>query len=1101
MKRLSRQIPKRHQVATVLICTGCLLGVPSSIEARSSVHGLESVQQKSNIKGVVKDSRGETIIGASIRVKGSQTGAVTDLDGNFTIDADPNSTLIVSYIGFVTQEIPLKGRTSLDITLSENVQSLDELVVVGYGTMRKKDLTGSVIQVKPDKIATEAPKSVADILRGTAGLKVGLSTSAKGGGSLEIRGQRSVSSTVSSNPLIILDGMPFYGELSEINPNDIGQIDVLKDASAAAVYGSQAANGVIIITTKKGKKGKPTINFRANFGFDTKAAYSTYFKPDEYMKYREDWYKTPTYGKNPETGKYEAYQARDKDGKLTVENGYYDRADRLPQGVSVDTWRQYSPVSLIEGESDKSLYARRLTLADNVLENYLAGRTFDWEDYAFRTGFNQDYNLSVSGAGDSMNYYLSMGYADNKGAVVGDDYSTVRANMKLTANVTKWLEVSANVNFQDRTNGNLSINVGSTVQNSPYASYKDENGSLVMKPMGGVSYPTLPGYNYDFERQYLDLESGYTVLNSIFTAKVKLPFNITYSFNASPRYQFYHYRYFSSAERPESNPIYRGVDRNQAKDFDWSLNNTINWDYTFAKVHHFNLTLVQEAEEFRHWADQINARNIQPSDALGFHNTANGGKLESSFTSNDTHQSALGFMARLFYSYDDRYMMTATFRRDGYSAFGSNNPYANFPSFGFSWAFTNEKFFKWKAMSTGKLRLSWGKNGNRSLSDPYISLANLRNGINQYGYLDASGNLKEMQYLLVERMASPDLKWEKSAALNFGLDFGFLNDRITGSLEAYVVKTQDMIMAKQLPNFTGFSSIATNLGEVQNTGFELTVNSHNIQRENFTWDTSFNFTYNNNKIKHLYYEYEDVLDDKGNIIGSKERDEYGTWFIGKPISEIWSYKVTGIWQADEADEAAKVGQVPGDPKVANLYTEDDKINEDGTRTPVYNDKDKTFLGQTTSPFFWQMRNSFTFLKDFEFSFNMYSYFGSKYLDTSYLNRDNTSNVITYGANLAKKEYWTPENPTNKYARLDAKGPTGAESPGILRNRSFIRLENITLSYTLPQSLLKRWNIQTAKVYGTVRNVGVISFEKYNYGDIETFGYLNRVFTLGLNLTF
>lgn len=1054
-----------------------------------------NAQSTINMKGVVVDALGP-VIGASVIEKGSTSnGTITDIDGNFSLKVSAKSTLVISFIGYKTQEVPVNGKTSIKVTLSEDSKLLDEVVVVGYGSMRKKDVTGSVIQVRPEKLAAEAPKSVQDVLRGTPGLNIGLSTSAKGGGSISIRGTRSVSSTSLSDPLLILDGVPFYGELSEINPEDISQIDVLKDASAAAVYGAKAANGVIIITTKKGKTGKPVINVRTNFGFDTKATYPEVFSPDGYMQYREDWYKTPTYGTNPETGRYEAYQV--EGNKVPV--GYYDRPDRLPEGVDLATWRAMGPKTALEGENNRSVYARRLDMDDVILQNYINNRSFDWYDYSFRTGFNQDYNVSVSGASDRINYYLSAGYSNNESSIRGDDYSAVRANMKLSGKITKWLEICSNVNFQDRTDQNVAINVGSTIDNSPYANYKDEEGNLVVHPMGDKT-PYFKGYNYDFERKYFDYERGYTTLNTIFTAKLTLPFNITYSFNVAPRYQFFYNRHFTSADHPDRLPVNSGTDRGWAKNFDWSLNNTINWDYTFAQKHHVNLTLVQEAEEFRYWYDGISARKILPSDALGFHNTQNADKLSSSFSTNDTHQTAAGLMGRLFYSYDDRYMITGTLRRDGYSAFGQNNPYATFPSVALAWSFTNEKFFNWKPMSTGKLRISWGKNGNRSLADPYISLANLRNGTSLYGYLDASGNLTETQYIIVDRLASPNLKWEKSASFNVGLDFGFLNDRITGALETYFINTEDMILSRQLPGFTGFPSIATNLGEVSNRGFELSLSTQNIKTENFEWSTNFNFSYNHNEIKHLYYEYEDVLDADGNVVGKKERDEYGKWFIGRDINTIWNYRVTGIWQADEAEEAKKYGQLPGDPKVANNPA-NDKVNADGSVTIVYNDEDKEFLGVSQSPIHWQMRNSFTLFKDIDFSFNIYSYMGAKYLDWGYLNGDNGSNVVTYGANRRAKEYWTPEHPSNEFARLNAKGPNGAESPGRLMNKNFIRLENISLSYRLPKSLISKWSIEKASLYGTIRNVAVWGQDKNPYGDPETGGFLNRIYTIGLNVTF
>lgn len=1054
--------------------------------------------QELTVRGSVKDMKGEPLIGVTVRIEGTTIGTITDLDGFFILSNVPgDATLEISYVGMKTQRIPVNGRTAIDVVMEEETEMLEEVVVVGYGTMRKKDLTGSVIQVRPDKLVYENPKTVQDILRGTPGLRVGYDPSAKGGGSLQIRGQRSVYTAGGHNdPLIILDGIMFYGELSEINPDDIAQIDVLKDASSAAVYGAKAANGVIIVTTKKGKLGKPTVNFSTNIGFTNKSAYREVYDPDGYMKFREDWYKKDTYGLNSVNNKYEAYQSGTLKGKI----GYYDHPANLDKyGVSLEEWRSYTINA--EGESDASIYARRLNLTDLVLENYLAGKTFDWYNHTFQTGFDQDYNASISGASDRVNYYMSLGYLHNEGAVIGNEYQAIRSNMKIDGKVTEWFQVGINVNFQDRSDGDIQPNLGTNywdsnpLRLSPYASYKDDEGNLVHRPMG----PTQGyAYNYDFNRQFMDLEKGYMVLNTILTAKIILPFNITYSFNAAPRYQYFYDRYFESSKHPDWKSSHNGlVNREQAKRFDWSLNNTINWDYTFSEKHRLNLTLVQEAEERRYWRDRIEARNILPSDALGFHNTQNGDKTKSNYLSEDTHETADGLLARLFYSYDDRYMLTASVRRDGYSAFGASNPYATFPSVALGWMFTNESFFNWEPMSTGKLRLSWGKNGNRSLADPYISLANLGTGTGKMqGYIDASGNLVNMRYLAVDRLANPNLQWEKTEAYNIGLDYGFINDRITGSVEYYLMKTHDMIMNQRLPGFSGFSSIATNLGEVRNSGVEILINSINIKRDNFEWYTSLGFSYNKNEIRHLYGEYENILDDEGNVIGKKEMDDTtNKWFIGQPISTIWDYKVTGIWQVSEIEEAAKYGQKPGDPKVANNYTADDKA--DGT--PVYNDKDKEFLGQTTPPIHWSLRNDFTFNKNLNVSFTLYSYMGHKSSSTNYLNRDNDGSLITNGMNTFKKEYWTPENPTNKYARLDAQGPAGVSTPAKVYDRSFIRFENISLGYTLPKKWLMK-DIEKIEVYGSVRNVAVWQKE-WEYGDPETGNLGTRVFTFGLNLSF
>ncbi|MBS6240022.1 MAG: SusC/RagA family TonB-linked outer membrane protein [Bacteroides sp.] len=1056
-------------------------------------------QQSNKITGIIKDQEGEPIIGANITVKGQSIGTITDIDGRFVLEASANAIIQISYIGYVSQEVNIENKKNLNIILKEDTEMLDEVVVIGYGTMKKKDLTGAVSQVRPAELSNEAPKTVQDVLRGTAGLRIGFDGSAKGGGSMQVRGQRSVYSDGGHNdPLIILDGMIFYGELSEINPNDISQIDVLKDASSAAVYGAKAANGVVIVTTKKGRSEKPVINFSANVGFVTIGDNRKVYDADGYLKYREDFYITDTYGVNPQTGKYEAYQTGN------TPSGYYNRpteANLNKHGITLDAWKAQTKQD--ESMSIEEIWGRRLGLqaSDITLNNFLLGRTFDWYDHSFHTGLNQDYNVSVSGNSKKVNYYISLGYLSNEGVARGNEYSAVRSNIKLDTQITPWLSVGANINFQNRTDGDIATNWESQIlDNSPFTTPYGDNGELVPHPMGENAY--WKGYNFDYDRQYMDLDRGYMVLNSILNSKVTLPFGITYQFNVAPRYQYYHNRYYQSSQHPDwQAETHNRVTRNQGKRFDWSLNNTITWDYTWAKKHHTILTLVQEAEERQSWADEIIARNILPSEALGLHGTANGDKNLSSFSSTDTRETACGYLARLFYSYNDTYMATFSFRRDGYSAFGTTNPYANFFSGALAWTFTNEKFWAWKPLSSGKLRLSFGQNGNRSLADSYLALANLSLGKYTQGYINAaSGALMDLKYLFVSRLANPNLQWEKTTSWNIGLDLGFLNNRINASLEYYVMPTTDMIMNQSLPSFTGFNSITTNLGRIENRGFELSINSRNIEKENFKWETGFTLSVNKNTIKKLYGESETIIDAAGNTT-TKERDDVTNgWFIGHPVSAIWDYKVTGIWQKDEVEEAAKYGQRPGDPKVQNIYTADDKVNADGSVTPVYNNKDKQFMGETTPPVHWSLRNNFTIYKNWSFSFNMYSYMGHKSLDTNYLNNDNSYSQITNCRNVYTKKYWTVDNPTNTYARLSAQGPTGISAPARVIDRSFIRLENISVAYNIPQEFLEKYKILNAKVFATVRNVATWSKE-WEYGDPETGGLAPRTYSLGINLTF
>lgn len=545
-----------------------------------------------------------------------------------------------------------------------------------------------------------------------------------------------------------------------------------------------------------------------------------------------------------------------------------------------------------------------------------------------------------------------------------------------------------------------------------------------------------------------------------------------------------------SAELPNSDPATRGVNRNSSKTFNWNLNNTLTWDRTFADLHHVTVTLVQEAEENRYWSDNISARNITPTDVLGFHYISGANKEQSSFSTNDTHYTAAAYLGRIFYGFMDRYMLTATVRRDGYSAFGQNNPWANFWSLGTSWILSEEKFAQdWKWLDMAKVRLSYGTNGNRSLKDTYLALSNLSNGGLYAYYKYGSTSQEVLNALSVNRLGNPNLEWEKTSSWNFGLDFAVLNKRLSGSIDFYHKKTHDMIMAQRLPNFTGFGSITTNLGEVTNTGFEITLNSRNIDTKDFKWSTSLGFSYNKNKIKHLYYEYDED--------GKEMDDTSNGWFIGKPIGEIWYWKTDGIWQADEAEQAALVNQKPGDPKVVNVYTEDDKILEDGTRVPVYNDKDRVYHGTTQPPIYWNMRNDFQY-KDFTFSFSMYSYMGHKSRAGYWLNGDNSGSMFTQTCNTYKKEYWTPENPTNDYARLNAVGPSGVTGIEKVYNRSFVRLDNITLGYTIPRDITNKWGIQRVHVTAGINNVFTI--DSWEYGDPETGGFANRQFQFGLNVT-
>ncbi len=1022
---------------------------------------LPSGQKQVTISGKVTDASGVPLPGVTIVVKGTSQGIVTGSDGKYSLKNIPGTaTLQFSFIGMKTKEVPVAGKSEINVQMEGSTVNIEEVVAVGYGTMKKSDLTGSIAQVQAEKLEKSSPQTVQDVLRtGIPGVIASLSNSAEGGGSLLVRGERSLAA--GTDPLIVLDGVIQTGSLLEINPRDIETVDVLKDASAAAVYGAKSANGVIIITSKKGEKGKPVIRFSSSIGLVTMAANRKVYDAKGYLQYRSDLFNS--------SNDYETPAA------------YYYPSDELldKYGITIDEWRAYTGTS---STGDESTWLDRIGLSEQEIENYFNGKTYNWYDASFRTGVKQDYDFSLSGAGDKFNYYFSLGYLNSEGVIVGDEYENYRTNIKLEANVTGFWDVGLTAKFTDRTSADLATDWSTQIiNNSPFALPYDDEGNLNPYPMG-ESNTANQGFNQAYKNQYQDVSSGNTALNTSLWSKIKLPFNISYEFRYSPRFSWYFYRYWLSSEYAgDTDNGY--VKRESSKYFDWYIDNVIKWDYTFNDVHHFDVTLLQNAEEHQSWDETMEATDFTPSDALGWHYVESAANQE--ITSNDTRSTGDAWMGRLFYSYNNRYMATLSIRRDGYSAFGSNNKRANFPSVALAWVFTNENFFHWDAMSNGKLRLSYGINGNRDIGI-YQALSNLTTGSGKYAYVDESGNVTEVSQLYISRMANDDLKWEKTTSWNGGIDFGFLDNKINGSIDYYYMPTKDLLMARSLPSFTGYSSITCNLGEVVNKGVELSVNSVNMDRDKFKWSTSFGFSTNKNKIKHLYYTYEDIVDDEGNVIGQKEVDDSSNgWFIGKDINVIRDYENTGIWQEGEEEEAALYGQQPGDPKCRD-------VNGDYSFTT----DDKVFLGSTTPKFRWSMRNDFTICKNLNVSVNMYSYWGHKATTTSYYHN---SGANTERTNAYVEEYWTPENPSKRYARLNSTLPSNI-SPKLIIDKSFIRLDNISFSYDLPASISRRIEARGVRLYGSVQNVAVWTKE-WKYWDPEITGPVPRTFTLGVNLTF
>jgi TonB-linked SusC/RagA family outer membrane protein len=1011
-----------------------------------------SVYAQTTVKGIVTDQQGEPIIGASVIEKGTTNGVITDIEGTFSIKtSSSNATLSFSYLGYIQQDIALNGKTTLNIILQEDNVMLNEVVVVGYGTMKKSDLTGSVARINAEKISKTAPISIGDILRtGAPGLIVGADNSAAGeGGSLLIRGQRSLNA--STSPLIVVDGVVFYGSLYELNKNDIESIDVLKDASSAAVYGAKSANGVITITTKKGKSDKPTVNFNLNVAAVTKANDRKVYDANGFLQFRSDLFNSTSRFETP--------------GKWILPTS----ENLSKHGLSIDEWRAYGGSSSMTGsDADTDIWLQRIGLYTGERDGYFAGKTYDWYKNSFQTGLRQDYNVSISGKSDKVNYYVSLGALDSEGIIKENEYKQYTANMKLNGQITSFLEIGVNANYSNRTNSDFQQDwAGSSINNSPFSQYLDTDGNLNPYPngLGGLN----TGQNDDYVRQFKRLKSDYNYLNASLFAKVKLPFNLSFETTFAPRFGWFKYRYHESSA---SILVTNGgtAERTNQDWYDWQIDNIIRWDYTFVDKHHFNVTLLQNSEEhFSNYEKNVGT-HFNPTDVLGWNNMK--AATEYTTSTDDTHSTGNALMARLFYSFDSRYMLTGSIRRDGYSAFGKSTPYATFPALAFAWSFANEPFFRWEPMSMGKLRLSWGQNGNRDIGI-YEALANLSAG-QVYAYARPDGTVYNNLLFWQNRMANHDLKWERTTSINVGLDFGFFNNRVNGSFEYYHMPTKDLLVKKTLPTLGGFNDVMTNLGEVLNTGFEMTLNTNNIKTKDLSWSTTIGLSHNKNEIKHLFYTYD---------ADGKEVDEPGNnWFIGKPIGVIWNYKFDGIWQENEVEEANKYGQRPGDPKI---------LDKDGNYK--YDNSDKEFMGQTAPKVRWTMRNEFSY-KNFDFSFNMYSYLGHKAATTEILN--NAGWGTDRGNSYVREGYWTPENPTNEYARLWSNYPV---TPQKVIKKDFVRIDNISLSYTVPKSFCNKIVAQSLRITASVNNAFVIT--GWNYWDPEISGPMPRTFTFGANVTF
>lgn len=1000
------------------------------------------------ISGTISDKSGLTIPGATVIIKEIQgKGTVTDIDGKYSMTVPhQNSTLIFACLGYNRSEIKVGDKLLINVVLEESSQELEEVIVIGYGSVKKKDLTGSVVRVNTEKYKNQAKTQVTDMLAGTvAGFYAQQSGDAAGGVSnFEVRGPTSLKA--STQPLIVLDGVIYNGSIADINPNDVETVDILKDASSTAVYGSRAAAGVMIISTKKGGKGKPTINFSAQIGLVQPS--NKKFKPydaEGFLDFRKDamtaWF--------PNTYPY-----------------YYYNPNDLPAGVSLEEWRNASANPAADNRSE---WGARLNLFPIEHENFMKEKTVDWNDLVLQTGLRQSYDVSIGGGTDNINYYWSAGYDNNETAVTGSGFTTVRTRLNSDYKITNWLTVGINAQFADRNESANPVTLSHGAA-SPYGSVYDDQGKLVWNPTG------YQGFTNPFLSEEQD---KYRKANSLFAslfAHVTLPFGLKYELNFQPRYEnIKDYNFWGADTYTGSITYSKGYgSRADYSLYEWTADNIVRWNKKF-NIHNFDVTLLYSAERSRSWNSTMAGETFAPNSNLGWHALQQAEKV--SVSNSDTELTSNATMARINYTLLDKYLITASVRRDGYSGFGKRNRQATFPAVAVAWRISEENFFRVPAINGLKLRLSWGINGNRGIGQ-YSALG----GISSELYFDGTNTTSNVYN---SSLANPNLKWERTEALNVGLDLALFNNRIMIGADVYNMTTTDLLMDRRLPELTGFSSVTTNLGKLGNKGLDLTITSVNVNNKDLNWQSSLVFSMNRNKIKELFGDYGDYT-----LLGEKRYGELPDYnnslFPGQAIDRIWGYEVLGIWQTEEADLAARYNLTPGDFKSKDF--DDNGKYEDKT--------DKQFIGYTKPRFRLGLSNDLTFLKHFTASLFLRADLGHM-ARAALAERDGG---YTYNRlNEYEFPYWTPENRNNEWSGLKSSPTSYGGGLQIYKPVSFLRIQDVSLSYNLPENIIEKIKLNSLRVYFSVRNL--YCFTDWMGWDPESLNYpMPRTYTFGVNIS-
>lgn len=1028
--------------------------------------------QKQTLTGTVTEMNGEPIIGATVLEKGTTNGTSTDIDGKFKLNIDPKSTLIISYVGYATKEIPVKGRTNIEVSLEENEQVLDELVVVGYGMMKKSDMTGAISSVSGDDLAKRTTTNPAEALQGKiAGVNIMKAGGNAGAGiTVKIRGVKTFGN---NEPLYIIDGFP--GDINAVNPQDIQSMEVLKDGAAAAIYGSVAANGVILITTKNGKKGDVKVDFSTYFSFTKIANKLKMLNAEQYKQVHGQMYENWN-------SHVERHQSQ------------YD-----PEGSGA--WRN-------------SL----LTLPAYITQN--TGVNTDWQDEMTRSGFSQNYMLSVRGGSDLGRYSISYNHSDDKGIFRGNDYRQDNARMKV--NASKYIfDFEANLAFKYTKSRQPQYQIKEMYMISPLVPIYDENNEY---GYGLTNFNGLPNNrNVMADNDYREADSRYyhTTANAAITVNFApwLNFKTSYAYRGEHERDKYHTAPYiadvrSKQEYPESSEtsayweehVWENV-LSFNKEFGKHTVNAVVGQSTMARRYTWNSVGVTGKTTTYKVEDGQLVVGEQPAGFLDPNFSTIGAGTGGTFDGDGSRWDyrRVSVFGRVNYNFDSRYLLQATVRSDGSSKFGSDNRWGTFPSVALGWRISEESFFpKSTAINNLKIRASWGRLGNENALGYYDFLALISTYNTKYqGYVQGNGD-NAWAGSIARGLENRSLKWETTDTKNIGFDYGFFNNRINGSFNYYYNKTEDLLITKVLPPSAGLANPILNVGKIRNTGIEFEIN-YQDSKAGWDYNLGLNLTTTSNKVLSL-------ADENQTIYG--EGLKYGTehfptqTMVGRPIGSYYVYKTDGLFQSDE--EARNYKNAAGERLQPYADAGDVKfvdVNGDG----VIDDNDKVYSGSGIPKLEVNLNLNVAW-KGFDLSavvgsaWNYKLYNGNRYF---YEGMNSGSNFLA-----STLDAWTPQNTNTTVPRAIFNDPNGnlKESDRFLENGNFVRLRQLQLGYTLPESLTRKAYIEHLRFYVSADNLFTITNYKGVDPEFSRANVLNtgidkliypftRSFTVGAQLTF